>query len=145
MRASMAIPGIFKPVKKGDWLLVDGGMLNNLPVDVCKAMGADVIIAVDLQQNELKPKEKKDFSLLTGIGNLFGLGGIIEWITTRPDIDKYMENKAKVDIYIHPDIQGLDAASFGNKNSAKMIKAGEDAARSQWNQLSVYRKAMQSE
>ena len=50
-----------------------------------------------------------------------------------------------VDIYIHPDIQGLDAASFGNKNSAKMIKAGEDAARSQWNQLSVYRKAMQSE
>ena len=144
MRASMAIPGIFKPVKKGDWLLVDGGMLNNLPVDVCKAMGADIIIAVDLQQNELKPKEKKDFSLLTGIGNLFGLGGIIEWITTRPDIDKYMENRAKVDIYIHPDIQGLDAASFGNKNSAKMVKAGEDAARSQWDQLRVYRKAMQS-
>ncbi len=135
MRASMAIPGIFKPVKKGDWLLVDGGMLNNLPVDVCKSMGADIIIAVDLQQNEQKPKEKKDYSLLTGIGNLFGLGGVIEWITTRPDIDKYMENKSKVDIYIHPDIQGLDAASFGNKNSAKMIKAGEDAARHQWEKL----------
>jgi NTE family protein len=135
MRASMAIPGIFKPVKKGDCLLVDGGMLNNLPVDVCKSMGADIIIAVDLQQNEQKPKEKKDFSILTGIGNMFGLGGIIEWITTRPDIDKYMENKANVDVYIHPDIQGLDAASFGNKNSAKMIKAGEDAARNQWEKL----------
>ena len=60
---------------------------------------------------------------------------IIEWITTRPDIDKYMENKANVDVYIHPDIQGLDAASFGNKNSAKMIKAGEDAARNQWEKL----------
>lgn len=34
---------------------------------------------------------KNGFSLLTGIGNLFGLGGIIEWITTRPDIDKYMD------------------------------------------------------
>ena len=46
-----------------------------------------------------------------------------------------MENKANVDVYIHPDIQGLDAASFGNKNSAKMIKAGEDAARNQWEKL----------
>ena len=135
MRASMAIPGIFKPVRKGDWLLVDGGMLNNLPVDVCKAMGADIVIAVDLQQDEKKPKEKKDFSLLTGLGNLFGFGGIIEWITTRPDIDKYLENRAKADVYIHPEIQGLDAASFGNKNSAKMIKAGEDAARCQWEKL----------
>ena len=135
MRASMAIPGIFKPVKKNDWLLVDGGMINNLPVDVCKSMGADIIIAVDLQQDEKKPKEKKDLSLLTGIGNMFGIGGIIEWVTSRPDIDKYIENKKKADIYIHPDIQGMDAASFGNKNSAKMIKIGEDAARSQWDKL----------
>lgn len=130
MRASMAIPGIFKPVSKGDWLLVDGGMLNNLPVDVCRDMGADIVIAVDLQQDEKKPKTKKDLSLLTGIGNLFGVGGIIEWIATRPDIDKYLENVEKADILIHPEIQGLDAASFGNKNSAKMIKAGEEAARS---------------
>ena len=129
MRASMAIPGVFKPVRKGDWLLVDGGLLNNLPVDVCRAMGADIVIAVDLQQNEQKPKVKKDASLLTGLGSLFGLGGIIEWVTDRPDIDKYLENRKKADIYIHPDIQGLDAASFGNKNSAKMIKAGEEAAR----------------
>ena len=135
MRASMAIPGIFKPVKKGDRLLVDGGMLNNLPVDVCKALGADIVIAVDLQQSEQKPKDKKDASLLSDLGILLGLGGIIDWITTRPDIEKYIENRTKADVYIHPDIQGLDAASFGNKNSAKMIKAGEDAARSQWNKL----------
>ena len=40
IRASMAIPGIFKPVERGDFLLVDGGMLNNLPVDICRKMGA---------------------------------------------------------------------------------------------------------
>ena len=40
MRASMAIPGVFKPVDRGDYKLVDGGMLNNLPVDVCREMGA---------------------------------------------------------------------------------------------------------
>ncbi|MBR2803545.1 MAG: dephospho-CoA kinase, partial [Eggerthellaceae bacterium] len=46
MRASMAIPGVFKPVDRGGCKLVDGGMLNNLPVDVCREMGADIVIAV---------------------------------------------------------------------------------------------------
>ena len=138
MRASMAIPGIFKPVSKGDWLLVDGGMLNNLPVDVCREMGADIVIAIDLQQEEKQPKQKNDNPLLTGLGNLLGVGAIIDWILNRPDIDKYYENRSKADIYIHPEIQGLDAASFGNKNSAKMIKAGEEAAKKVADQLTAH-------
>ena len=48
MRASMSIPGVFKPVIQGGRMLMDGGLLNNLPVDVVKAMGADVVIAIDL-------------------------------------------------------------------------------------------------
>ncbi len=48
MRASMAVPGIFAPVQKGNALLVDGGLVRNLPVDVAKDMGADVVIAVDV-------------------------------------------------------------------------------------------------
>lgn len=131
MRASMAIPGIFKPVSKGDWLLVDGGMLNNLPVDVCRKMGADIVIAVDLQQEEKAPRKKTDMSFLTSIGNLLGLGGILDWIANRPDIDKYLENRKKADIYIHPDLPDYDATSFGNKNCAKMIEAGKEAARRQ--------------
>ena len=135
LRASMSIPGIFKPVEYNGLLLVDGGMLNNLPVDVCRQMGADIVIAVDLQQNEQKPRQKSDLSALTGIASLFGLGGILEWITNRPDIDKYYENLKQADIYIHPKLPDADASSFGNKNAARMIQAGTAAAKSQLSEL----------
>ncbi len=46
IRASMAIPGFFAPVRMDGMVLVDGGMLNNYPVDVAKEMGADIIIGV---------------------------------------------------------------------------------------------------
>ena len=117
LRASMAIPGIFKPVEYNGRLLVDGGMLNNLPVDV------------DLQQSEQQPRKKSDINAISGIADLFGLGGILEWITNRPDISKYYENRKRADIYIHPDLPDADASSFGNKNAARMILAGTAAAR----------------
>lgn len=55
MRASMSLPGIFAPVAVDDLILVDGGIANNLPVDIARAMGADVVIAVDVSTalNEL--------------------------------------------------------------------------------------------
>lgn len=131
LRASMSIPGIFKPVEHNGRLLVDGGMLNNLPVDVCRQMGADIVIAVDLQQNEQKPRKKTDLNMLSGLANMFGFGGILEWITNRPDIDKYFENVKQADIYIHPNLPDADASSFGNKNAARMIQAGTAAAKGQ--------------
>jgi NTE family protein len=48
MRASMAVPAVFDPVRQGGKLLVDGGLSRNLPVDVAKSMGADIVIAVDV-------------------------------------------------------------------------------------------------
>jgi len=48
VRASISIPGIFTPVKYGDYYLVDGGVVNPVPVDIVKMMGADIIIAVSL-------------------------------------------------------------------------------------------------
>lgn len=48
MRASMSIPGVFAPYKMDDRYLMDGGIVNNLPVDIARSMGADIIIAVDL-------------------------------------------------------------------------------------------------
>jgi NTE family protein len=48
MRATMSLPGIFPPVRIGDMLLIDGGTLNNVPADVVRAMGADVVIAIDV-------------------------------------------------------------------------------------------------
>ena len=59
MRASMSVPALFKPVELSDMVLVDGGLVNNLPVDLARSMGADVVISVDVcsfykSQNELK-------------------------------------------------------------------------------------------
>jgi NTE family protein len=48
LRATMSLPGIFPPVEIGDYLLVDGGAMNNVPADVVRQMGADVVIAVNV-------------------------------------------------------------------------------------------------
>jgi len=131
IRASMAIPGVFKPVEWGDWLLVDGGMLNNLPVDICRQMGADIVIAIDLQQGETQPRKQE-----IDIGNFFGLTDIIlKWVTNRPDINKYSANRKDADIYIHPSLPDYDITRFGNKNSARMIQAGYSAAMEHWKKL----------
>jgi len=65
LRATMAIPGVFSPWVVGDRTLVDGGLLNNLPVDVVKQMGADIIIAVPLKSHVIAKEEMS--SSLTGI------------------------------------------------------------------------------
>jgi NTE family protein len=128
MRASMAIPGIFKPVAVGDLSLVDGGMLNNLPTDVARRMGADIIIAIDLQQEKQKTK---DFSLKEQLG----IGGILDWFVSRPDVKKYHENVRLADIYINPPLPDYDASSFGNKKCMRMMQIGEEAALKQWEKL----------
>ena len=51
VRASMAMPGVFSPAKHGEQWLVDGGLVNPVPVSTCRALGADVIIAVNLNAN----------------------------------------------------------------------------------------------
>ena len=51
IRASISMPGIFTPFKQGDRWLVDGGLVNPVPVSLCRAMGADVVIAVNLNSD----------------------------------------------------------------------------------------------
>jgi len=57
MRATMSIPAFFTPVREGDHVLVDGGLLDNLPVDVARQMGADIVIAVHLKTKPVNPQE----------------------------------------------------------------------------------------
>jgi NTE family protein len=57
LRSTMSLPGIFTPVRTGGSVFVDGGLLDNLPVDVAKQMGADVVIAIHLQSKPLEAKE----------------------------------------------------------------------------------------
>ena len=56
MRASMSVPAAIDPVRLEDRVLVDGGLTNNLPVDVARAMGADIVIAVNLGTPLLRPE-----------------------------------------------------------------------------------------
>ena len=71
MRASMSIPGLFSPIDFAGHLLVDGGIVNNLPVNVVQGMGADILIAVDVGTPLSTREELNDFvsitSQLTGI------------------------------------------------------------------------------
>jgi len=55
LRSTMSLPGIFSPVRRDNQVLVDGGLLKNLPVDVARAMGADIVIAVHLEVKPLNP------------------------------------------------------------------------------------------
>ncbi|MGE4451507.1 patatin-like phospholipase RssA [Castellaniella sp.] len=87
VRASAALPGLFTPVRREERLLVDGALVNPVPVSLCRAMGADIVIAVDLNSDligrRLKPDEARPVSETTAPGALasvlsrlpLGLGG----------------------------------------------------------------------
>jgi NTE family protein len=65
LRATMSLPGIFTPVRSGNNLYADGGLLNNLPVDVAQSMGAQLTVAVYLQASTFNPKQPLNtFSVL---------------------------------------------------------------------------------
>lgn len=127
--ASMSVPVIYPYVSWGNKALNDGGLLNNLPVDVVKNMGADIVIAIDLQQNE---NDGIDIPSL-GLGGMFDT--LSEWSATRPDKKKYRENVIAADIYIHPSLSGYSAASFGRSNSEDMKRRGEIEANKHWNEI----------
>ena len=141
IRASMSIPPVYTPVEVNGEEYVDGGFINNLPVDVVKAMGAVFVIARDVQQE----KEETDFqnlaekmnsrhqddSFANFIGDVFGkeYEFMVNYFKYRPDTIKYNKNKREVDLYINPDLTNFNAASFGRNNSRLMFDRGEDEAR----------------
>lgn len=65
-RASMAIPGYFKPLVFGDKVLVDGGLTNPVPDDVVRKMGADIVISVNLNNFQVPVKFKKGAKCFRG-------------------------------------------------------------------------------
>lgn len=115
MRASMAIPGVFKPVRIDGQILIDGGVLNNLPVDVVREMGADKVIAVDLMQNEE--------SILNNLGS-----------------SKYNKNKQLIDVHIRPKLTGYDLASFSPSSIDDIMRIGEETASEQLKKIKKLRK-----
>ena len=123
MRASMAIPAAFSPVRIGNKVLVDGGLRNNYPTDIAREMGADIIIGVTVQG---APKTSDE------------LGHTISILSQIIDVNcknKYDENLAITDIPIRVDTEGYNAASFNDNAINELIHRGEEEALKHWDEL----------
>lgn len=128
MRASMAVPGVFDPVRRGDALLVDGGLVRNLPVDVARDMGADVIIAVDVGT---KLAGKDDINNALAI--VYQMSGLL----TVKNTDIQIENLGDDDVLITPKIgDKITSADFTKLDEA--IPLGYAAAEAVQERLQKY-------
>jgi len=129
------------PLQEICYRLVDGGMMNNLPVDVVRKMGADIVIAIDLQQAEPRPRTK-DRPIAQSIGELIGIGPLVRWATEHPEINKYLQNREDADIYIHPVLTDFDVSSFDRSSVETMLERGEQAGREHWKELKALKKQL---
>jgi NTE family protein len=118
MRASMSVPGIIAPAEFDDMMLVDGGLVNNLPVDVARSMGADIVIAVNLGT----PLSKRE-----DIKNVLGITGQMIGILTEQNVQQTLATLKSTDILILPELGNYSAGDFDNMKSTFPI--GEAAAR----------------
>lgn len=104
-------------------VLVDGGLLNNYPADVAKAMGADIIWGISVQKdlrNEHKLKNVMD---------------VISQVTDVACRNKYENNKLLTDLFIKIDTEGYGSTSFSSAAIDTLIYRGEKTARENWAQL----------
>ncbi len=118
MRASMSLPGIFRPVVIDGHVLLDGGLSNQVPIDVVRAMGADRVIAVDVG-TPLKPLDR-DASLVDVISQLSG------FLTTR-SAQAQLDSLGTQDLLISPDLTGKVATGDFDK-APQALRIGQLAA-----------------
>jgi NTE family protein len=124
MRSTMSLPGIFSPVRSGDHLYADGGLLNNIPIDVAKEMGADVVLGIHLETAPLSPK-----ATLPSYGVL---GQSISVMIAANEL-RSME---QADILVTVPLQKYTALDYDKADI--IIKAGYDAAAAKASVLAAY-------
>lgn len=126
-RASMAVPGVFAPVDLDNKLLVDGGIANNLPIDVVQQLGAQKVIAVELYA-DLQKREK--------LTNPFAISGQMLSLLLSQNSALQRARLTPSDILIEPELRGYSATDF-NK-ARELVKLGEDAARAKLSELKAW-------
>jgi NTE family protein len=117
LRASMSVPGIFAPVRLNGRLLVDGGMSNNLPVDVVREMGADIVIAVDISSPLLTEEQ------------LTSVLSVTEQLTnflTRKSTEQQIASLGPGDVLIVPELGDFSAADF--EGAEDIVHLGYEAS-----------------
>ncbi len=148
VRASYAIPGIFPPVPRHDRWLVDGGLVNPLPVSLCRALGAEFTIAVDLRSSRFGPEPGDEDGLETAraarVRDAAGRGFVRSYLKQRnggPSAfgvfarslsivqDRIADARLREDppeLMLRPSLRTVAAAEF--YRAAECIEAGRDAA-----------------
>lgn len=112
VRASCAFPGIFLPVRVGEHVLVDGGLIHPVPAEVCRRFGADVVIAVELNRPGDRPAIPKNLLhiMLSSLA-----------LVQRPHVNQALH---EADVVIQPDLSDFGVIELDRLSN--MIKAGRD-------------------
>ena len=126
IRASMAVPGVFAPVRMDPYILVDGGTKNNFPADLARKMGADIVIGVrtDLGLND----------------KYYSTSDILERSVGADIRNRSDENDKYCDLIIRVPVRGYSAAHFYRSAIKELIKRGEEAARAQMDSIMLLKK-----
>ena len=134
LRASMAIPVLFDPVKLDGTLYADGGLVSNFPAEQCRAMGADYIIGVSMSPGlESDPQN---------LSSIFSQVKQLKEIITDKEFDNYHE---LCDIFISPELKGVGMLSFNAESVARITQSGYEAASAQEESFKALKEKLCSE
>lgn len=114
VRASSSIPGVFNPLAYNDKLLVDGGLVENIPIDAARKMGADLVIAVDIGRNVTN----------------FDISNMVDVVLQSVNImfsENVADKKKTADILITPSVDDIGMFDFNRKKQC--MQAGIEATR----------------
>jgi NTE family protein len=117
LRSSMSVPGVFPPTEVDGRILGDGGLVNNVPIDVARSMGVDVVIVVNIG-TPLAGRET--------LGSAVGVTAQMINILTEQNVQRSLASMGPRDILIAPPLGPLSAADF--KKAGAAIAAGERGA-----------------
>ena len=126
LRASMSAPGVFAPVELEGRLLVDGGLVENLPVDIAKEMGVDVVIAVDAG---FQPVGRSELNSALAVSNQ------MVTIMMQRETGRQRALLAGSDVLIEPALGGMQSMDFTAVDHTMAL--GHDAARAQATRLTA--------
>jgi NTE family protein len=124
MRATMSLPGVFTPVKLDGMVLVDGGVLENIPVDAVRDMGAKIVIAVAFEAPKVKPDQFKSLSDV--------MGQTISLIVAKNE----QHSLKKADLVIFVDTKGFSTSDY--RRWSEIVEAGYRAAKAHGSELARF-------
>lgn len=126
-RASMSVPGAFPPIELNGRLMIDGGIVRNLPIDIVREMGAEIIICIDV--GKPMPTRKDLGGSISILNQMVG-------IMMQKNVNEQIKTLGPKDVYINPTLGKLDSADFDK--AAEISSLGEKAAREKIESLKRY-------